>query len=92
MCLAFMGAGSGAQMSKTSRDILDHLGNKIGKLELPENTSEEVWAEKLSVYKQKPIISEEKTDWSNYKGGGFFGFNPPEEPCSQKTPKGRSDG
>lgn len=36
------------------RDILDYLGNKIGELELPDGTSEEVWAAKLAVYAIPP--------------------------------------
>lgn len=37
-----------------TRDILNHLGKKIGELELPDGTSEEVWTEKLSVYATPP--------------------------------------
>lgn len=37
------------------RDILNHLGEKIGDLELPEGTSEEVWAEKLAPYAIAPV-------------------------------------
>lgn len=36
------------------RDILDYLGNKIGELELPDNTAESVWEEKLAVYLKPP--------------------------------------
>lgn len=36
-----------------TRDILNHLGAKIGELTLPDNTSEEVWAEKLSVFSRE---------------------------------------
>jgi hypothetical protein len=32
------------------RDIVDHLGNRVGILELPDETSEEVWQSKLSSY------------------------------------------
>jgi hypothetical protein len=32
------------------RDILDHLGNKVGTLELPDDTPEEVWLRKISSY------------------------------------------
>jgi hypothetical protein len=33
-----------------TRDILNHLGQVIGHMELPDNTPEEIWAEKLAVY------------------------------------------
>lgn len=36
------------------RDILDYLGNKIGELELPDETSEEVWTAKLAKYAKAP--------------------------------------
>lgn len=36
------------------RDILDYQGNKIGELELPAGTSEEVWQDKLDKYKVPP--------------------------------------
>jgi hypothetical protein len=36
------------------RDILDHQGNKIGELDLPDGTPEEIWQSKLSVYAQAP--------------------------------------
>lgn len=39
-------------MSK--RDILNYLGQKIGELELPEGTSEEVWQQKLAMYAMPP--------------------------------------
>ena len=43
------------------RDILNYLGEKIGELELPEGTSEEVWAAKLAVYAvAPPTLAEEK--------------------------------
>lgn len=32
------------------RDILNSLGEKIGELEMPDNTSEAMWAEKLAKY------------------------------------------
>lgn len=39
------------------RDILDYLGNKIGVLELPDGTSEAVWAYRLSIYARPPKSS-----------------------------------
>lgn len=36
------------------RDILNYLNVKIGELELPEGTSEEVWEQKLAVYAEPP--------------------------------------
>lgn len=36
------------------RDILDYLGNVIGEMDLPDDTSEEVWAQKLAVYAVDP--------------------------------------
>ncbi len=36
------------------RDILNHLGEKVGELELPEGTPEQVWAEKLAAYAKPP--------------------------------------
>lgn len=38
------------------RDILDYLGNKIGELELPDDTSEEIWTSKLSVFASAPVV------------------------------------
>jgi len=36
------------------KNILDYQGNVIGQLELPDDTPDEVWAEKLAVYAQPP--------------------------------------
>lgn len=36
------------------RDVLNYLGEKVGELELPANTSEEVWAKKLAIYAAPP--------------------------------------
>jgi len=36
------------------RNILNYLGDVIGELELPDGTSEEVWAAKLAVYATAP--------------------------------------
>jgi hypothetical protein len=41
------------------RDILNYEGIKIGNLELPVGTSEEVWAEKLSTYLIPPLSPQE---------------------------------
>jgi hypothetical protein len=38
-----------------TRDILDQYGNVIGNLTLPDETSEEMWAEKLAEYLPKTI-------------------------------------
>jgi hypothetical protein len=40
-------------MSK--RDILNYLGDKIGELELPLDTPEEVWQKKLAAYAKPPV-------------------------------------
>jgi hypothetical protein len=64
------------------RDILNYLGEKIGELELPDNTPEKDWQERLSVYAQKPITLENKkdeTNWDDYKGGGPLWFSPPND-------------
>jgi hypothetical protein len=37
-----------------SRDILNHLGQVIGQLELPSGTAEEVWAERLAFFAKAP--------------------------------------
>lgn len=37
------------------RDILNHLGEKIGDLELPDDTSEETWTEKLAQFAKPPV-------------------------------------
>lgn len=37
------------------RDVLNYLGDKIGELELPDDTLESVWAEKLAAYAKAPI-------------------------------------
>lgn len=36
------------------RDVLNYLGDKIGELELPIGTSEEVWAKKLALFLTPP--------------------------------------
>ena len=41
------------------RNILDYQGTLIGELELPEGTSEGVWAEKLAWYARTPKTNEE---------------------------------
>lgn len=38
----------------TKRDIYNHLGQKIGELELPNETTEEQWQEKLAEYSKIP--------------------------------------
>lgn len=37
-----------------TRDILDYNNVKIGEMSLPVGTSEEVWLEKLQVYRAPP--------------------------------------
>lgn len=36
------------------RDIVNHLGEKIGELELPDNTPAEVWEARLATYSTAP--------------------------------------
>ena len=38
------------------RDILNYLGQKIGELELSDDTPEEVWNQKLAVYAKAPEV------------------------------------
>lgn len=38
-----------------TKDILDYQGNVIGQLELPDDTSDAVWAAKLAVYAKAPV-------------------------------------
>lgn len=40
------------------RDILNHLGAKIGEMELPDGTAEEVWEKKLAMYAMPPASSD----------------------------------
>lgn len=49
-----------------TRDILDSDGNTIGSIDMPEGTSEEVWAEKLSHYSYTPP-AQTTTDLINWK-------------------------
>lgn len=37
------------------RDILNHLGQKVGEIELPDGTSEEAWQSKLAAYAVPPV-------------------------------------
>lgn len=48
----------------TKRDILNYLGAKIGELELPDDTSEEIWAKKLAVYATAPLSQQEQLSQS----------------------------
>jgi hypothetical protein len=41
------------------RNILDYQGNIIGQLELPDGTSDEMWAEKLAPYAKAPPTPQE---------------------------------
>jgi hypothetical protein len=43
------------------RDILDYQGIKIGELELPDDTSEEVWESRLAKYAKPPALAEFKS-------------------------------
>jgi hypothetical protein len=36
------------------RDILDYQGNKCGELDLPDDTTDEVWSQKLAQYSKAP--------------------------------------
>lgn len=42
------------------RNILDYLGNVIGEMELPDNTPEEIWEAKLSIFANPPATQEFK--------------------------------
>jgi len=42
------------------RDILNHLGEKIGEMDLPDDTSEEVWQQKLAFYAKAPPSEQEQ--------------------------------
>lgn len=44
------------------RDILDYLGQKIGELELPDDTPEEVWQNRLAPYAKAPPTEQEMLD------------------------------
>lgn len=37
-----------------TRDILNYLGAKVGELTMPDDTSEDIWIEKLAAYSQAP--------------------------------------
>lgn len=39
------------------RNILDYQGNVIGELELPDGTSESVWADRLSTFAKPPPVT-----------------------------------
>jgi hypothetical protein len=41
----------------TKRDIYNYDGVKVGELELPNETTEEQWAEKLAAYASPPIVN-----------------------------------
>lgn len=40
------------------RNILNHLGEVVGELELPDGTSEDVWSKKLAPYAATPAASQ----------------------------------
>jgi hypothetical protein len=42
------------------RNILDYQGNILGQLELPDDTPEEIWTQKLSPYAKPPPSPEEQ--------------------------------
>lgn len=42
------------------RDMFNYLGEKVGELDLPDSTSEEVWQEELTSYAQPPQKTEIK--------------------------------
>lgn len=46
--------------NEMKRDILDYLGNKLGEMELPDDTSEEVWAAKLAKFAVDPPSQQEQ--------------------------------
>lgn len=43
-----------------TRDILDYNNVKIGELSLPIGTSEEIWMEKLQIYRTAPVEPSEQ--------------------------------
>jgi hypothetical protein len=43
-----------------TRNIIDYQGNKIGEMQMPDGTSEEVWANRLAMYSKAPPSDEEK--------------------------------
>jgi len=58
------------------RNILNYLGQVIGTLELPDDTTEEVWAEKLAPYAVAPPSQSEiweQTALASYYGANEFG-------------------
>ena len=44
------------------RDILNYLDEKVGELELPDNTTEDIWQDKLAPYKVPPLTEQEIAD------------------------------
>jgi hypothetical protein len=42
------------------RDILNYLGDKIGEMELPDDTPEEVWEQRLAIYAVAPPSPQEQ--------------------------------
>lgn len=44
------------------RDILNYLNEKIGELELPDSTPEEVWERKLAIYRVSPLSEQQIAD------------------------------
>lgn len=38
------------------RDILNHLGEVVGELELPINTPEDVWTQQLAMFATAPVV------------------------------------
>lgn len=56
-----------------TRNILDYLGNIIGELSLPEDTSEEQWALALMAYSQPPVSAQIITQ--NKIQNAINGFN-----------------
>lgn len=54
------------------RNIVDANDNVIGTLELPDNTSEEVWTAKLNEYKTQAILEEAAWDSIRAKRAKLF--------------------
>lgn len=46
------------------RDIFNHLGVKVGELELPDGTAESIWQEKLAIFARPPTpVSMSEVVW-----------------------------
>lgn len=48
----------------TSRPILNHIGEEVGILELPDDTPESVWEKQLAEYAAPPYVPTPETELS----------------------------